>query len=236
MNNTTRTCIYLFFAGFVLLGPSFAYADSRPLCKEIQEREARAESLFSEHKNRLENKDDEKGEEFSLFEEKRILQKKNTEETLARHIDSITSLATTPAQKKAVTAYSLELKNIAKIRAEEIEQVQKEYRDEIKNILDQKKLLEKNILEEYKESSKKAFEDTFRNCEKGRFSFLFKRELKNDIGNNHRKFVQQLSSVNFEQNMSSLKISRDQKIQTIQNTFLQKHIALTNTLRTLFSR
>ena len=236
MNNTTRTFAYLFFAGFVFLGPSFAYADSKPLCKEIQERETRALSLFSEHRDQLEKREFEKDDAFSSFEEKRTLQRKNADEALKSHLDSITSFAITPSQKTAVLEYSLELKNIAKIRSEEIEQVQKEYKDAIKNILEQKKSLEKNILEEYKESSQKAFEDTFRNCEKGRFSFLFKRELRNNIDSNHKLFVQQISSVNFEQDLNALKISRDQKIQTIQNTFLQKHIALTTTLRTSFSR
>lgn len=240
MNKFQKTISYTTLVGAILFVPFLANAESRFVCKDLKERESKAESLFSDHVNRFDNTEEnfvkEMGGEISQFEEKRVEQKKNADETLKSHLSSVSSLAKTPEQKKAVDTYTAALKNISKARANSIENAQQEYKDGVKKLFAQKKSLEKVLVSEYKESSKRAFENSLRDCENGRSVFLFKKELKQNIDASHKKFVQQLQAVSFEQSLELLKVSRNKKIQDAQNEFLRVHSPLVNTLRASLSQ
>ncbi len=165
-----------------------------------------------------------------------MAQKNNTDAVLKKHIEDISHQGTTSIQKTAVKKYIDAVKNISQERSVRIESIQQEYKDAIKNLFAQKKSVEKVLLAQYKESSKRTFENTLRSCEKGRPTFLFRRELKKEMEGNHRIFTQQLTSTSFEQSLFDLKTIRDQKIQDTQNTFAQKHTLLIQELRTSLTK
>lgn len=240
MNNSGKTIQYILAIFMVLVMSVFAHADSRSECTRIEEKERTADSRFTEHNMKLENLEEaftkELGEELTTFESKRAAQKKNAEDTLKKHIEEVSVLATTPAQKNSVSTYIANIKKISQVRAEKIELAQKEYKENIKKIFNQKKNIERVILNDYKESSKRAFETSIRDCQKGRSAFILKKELKREIDNNHKKFVQQLGSITFTQSMESLTIDRDKKIQDAQKEFAEKYSTFAKSLRTSFSQ
>lgn len=240
MNKAEKTILYTLTAIMVFVMPVFAHADARSECTMIEEKERNAESKFTEHNMKLENLEEafnkELGEELTAFESKRAAQKKNAEDTLKKHIEEVSMLATTPAQKNSVSTYIANVKKISQVRADKIELAQKEYKENIKKMFTQKKNIERVLLSEYKESSKRAFETSIRDCRKGRSSFTLKRELKREIDGNHKKFLQQLGSITFTQSIESLTIDRDKKIQDAQKEFAEKYSTLAKSLRTSFSQ
>ena len=240
MNKTLFTLSYVFFLGTLALSPSFAHASSRAACDDIKSKEKRADTLFDLHRNNLERLENDfettLENELTQFEQKRNAQKKTAEETLKRHIDMVSKLGATGVQQSKIDVYLKSVQTISQERTRSIESAQQEYKEGIKQIFDQKKSIEKILLEEYKDSSKKAFEITFSDCEKGRSSFLFKRELKRAVDDGHKRFTTKLSTLEFKESLDALKIARDQKIQAAQKLFSEKHTSLINTLRTSLSQ
>jgi hypothetical protein len=231
MTNNLKIFSYTLIVGLFLISPSFASADSRVVCKEIKEREENAESIFEKHELRFLTLENEIKDTVSTFEQTRLSQKNRSEEILKKHISTISRQGDTDLQKKAVASYLENLKRITAERTASIEKAQQEYKDAIKAIFEQKKSTEKVLLDQYKQSSKRAFENSLRDCEKGRPAFIFKRELRKEIENGHRIFNQQINTVMSEQGLELLRITRNQKIETAQNTFSEKHAVLMNTLR-----
>ncbi len=240
MNKLSRTTSYLVVIIISVITPVITHASSRSSCNELRQKEFNAEALFSQHNSKLDDVEKEfireLGSEISDFESRRALQKKSTEDKFKKHTDSILTLATTPEQKKIVHTYIANVKNISQARAVAIENAQQEYKDGIKKLFNQRKSIEKVLLSEYKESSKKVFEKTINDCEKGRSVLLFKNELRKSMEENHRKFNQQISATTFGESVAQLKIVRDKKIQQAQDTFTQKYSTLANSLRTSFSQ